>query len=266
MYEIAVMNPRRSKRKGKSRRKAKSKTRRNNPVKRNSKGRFVKGHRASNPRRKRRRNARRAKVKKLRVRKSAHRIVISNPRRKRRRNPRHHHVKRRHRRSNPISLAGLTSGMVPALTDAAIGGAGALANSLVLGYVAPMLPATFTTGYAYDAVRIASAVALWRAGKKFGGRKGDIAGQGAIAVAMYFLFRDVTTAMAPTLPLGDYEEVAIDNTADQIGAYMDPARPLGAYLPDGSRARGMGAYMRGMEPDANYAESSDGFVLAGTDY
>jgi hypothetical protein len=268
MYEIATMNPRPAKRKGKKRRKA----RKSNPgaktVKRNSKGRFVK--RASNPRRrKRRHNARRAKRSKIRVRKTAHKVVVSNPRRRKRRrhsNPRHHMRKRRHRRSNPISLGGLTSGLVPALTDGAIGGAGALANSVLLGYLSPMLPASFTSGYAYDAVRIGSAVALWMAGKKFGGRKGDIAGQGAIAVAMYFLLRDITTAMAPTLPLGDYEEVAIDNTADQIGAYMDPARPLGAYLPDGSRARGVGAYMRGMEPDANYGESSDGFVLAGTDY
>jgi len=71
------------------------------------------------------------------------------------------------------------------------------------------------------------------------------------------------TAMVPTLPLGDYEEVAIDNTADQIGAYMDPAATLGAYMP---KTGPMGAYMRGMP--AEYGEAydgeSDGFLLAGT--
>jgi hypothetical protein len=275
MFEIATMNPRNAKgrfvkRKSNARRskkpRRKAKHRRSNPaMKRNSKGRFVKSHRRSNPSRKRRT--------KIRVRRTAHKAVISNPHRKRRRrsNPRHHYRVHR-RRSNPISLSGLTSGLVPGLIDGAIGGAGALANSILLGYVAPMLPSTFTTGYAYDAVRIASAAVLGMAGKKFGGRKGEIAGQGAMAVAMYFLLRDITTAMAPSIPLGDYEEVAIDNTADQIGAYMDPARPLGFYLPDGSRAPGnkpnttFGAYMDGMNPDANYAEPSDGFVLAGTDY
>jgi len=170
MYEIAVMNPRRAKRKGKKRRKA----RKSNPgaktVKRNSKGRFVK--RASNPRKKKRRrhNPHRAKRRsKIRVKRTAHKVVISNPRRRKRRrhsNPRHHMRKRRYRRSNPISLGGMASGLVPALTDGAIGGAGALANSVLLGYLSPMLPATFTTGYAYDAVRIASAVALWMAGKQ----------------------------------------------------------------------------------------------------
>jgi hypothetical protein len=277
MFEIAVMNPRNAKgrfvkraRKSNARHskkpRRKAKHRRSNPaMKRNSKGRFTKGHRRSNP-------SRRKKHSKIRVRRTAHRVVISNPHRKRRRsNPTRHRVHHR-RRSNPISLGGLTSGLVPGLIDGAIGGAGALANSIFLGYVAPMLPSTFTTGYAYDAVRIASAALLGMAGKKFGGRKGEIAGQGAMAVAMYFLLRDITTAMAPTIPLGDYEEVAIDNTADQIGAYMDPARPLGSYLPDGSRAPGnkpnttFGAYMSGMNPDANYGEPSDGFVLAGTDY
>ena len=257
MFEIAVMNPRRS-------RKGRKKHRSNPAMKRNSKGRFVK--RASNPRRRKRRHNARRKVHRV---KRARAVSIKvNPRRRRRRsNPRHHYRVRR-RRSNPISLAGITSGLVPSLTNGAIGGAGALVNSILLGYLSPMLPSTMTTGYAYDAVRIASAAVLGIVGKKFGGSKGAIAGEGAMAVAMYFLLRDICTAMVPTLPLGDYEEVSIDGTADQLGAYMDPARPLGAYLPDGSRARpGIGAYMRGYEgPDANFSEPSDGFNLGGTDY
>jgi len=132
--------------------------------------------------------------------------------------------------------------------------------------------------YALDAIRVVSATGLALAGKHFGGRYGEQAGKGAIAVAMYLLFRDIVVSMAPTLPLGDYEEISIDSTSDQIGAYMDPATRLGAYLPDGSKSRqgtgaymsGMGAYMSGHAPadyaNGNYDGESDGFVLAGVDY
>src|SRR5271155_1462826 len=249
MFEIAVMNPRRSRRK----------KRRSNPsMKRNKKGRFVK--RSSNPRKKRR-----------------HTTRASNPRKhRRRRNPRRHRAHRRHR--NPRFLAGLQGGLVGTLKEGAIGGAGALVKAVILGFGLPYLPTTFTTRYALDAVRIVAAAGLEMAGKKFGGRMGESAGKGAVAVAMYLLFRDVLVSMAPTLPLGDYEEISIDSTSDQIGAYMDPAARLGAYmsgtgaymsgfLPDGSRARGTGAYMSGAyNADENYAEPSDGFTLNGLDY
>ena len=136
---------------------------------------------------------------------------------------------------------------VELLKDGAVGGAGALLNSVLLGYALPMLPTSITTGYALDAVRVVSATALAMVGKHFGGRMGEQAGKGAIAVAMYLLFRDIVVSLAPTLPLGDYEEISIDSGADQMGAYMDPAARLGAYLPDGSKARqGTGAYMDGM--------------------
>jgi len=256
LFEIAIMNPR-----SKTRRKAKRRSKHTVKMKRNAKGRFVK--RASNPR-KRRVKHRRSNPKQRHSRRRRSVARASNPRRRkyRRSNPHRRHYRVR-RRSNPVSIRGLTAGIVPMLTDGAIGGAGALLNSVALGYLSPMLPATFTTGYAYDAVRIASAALIGVVGKKFGGRKGEIAGQGAMAVAMYFLLRDVMTAMVPTLPLGDYEEVAIDNTADQIGAYMDPAATLGAYMP---KTGPMGAYMRGMPADYGeaYDGESDGFLLAGT--
>ena len=276
MYEIAIMNPRgkrRKARKNPKRKRASSMAR-----KRNSKGRFVKAR--SNPRRKRAR--RRNPVAKVHKRRRKHRAVVahSNPRRKRRRsNPRHHYRARR-RRSNP-SLAGITSSIVPMLKEGAIGGAGGLINSVLLGYALPMLPATFTTGYALDGMRILFATALAVAGKKFGGHYGETAGKGAIAVAMYHLFKDITVNMAPTLPLGDYEEIQIFDTS-QIAGYVDPATTMGAYmggprgrfLPDGSRAApGMGAYMgaymggteayRGSDPNDRQEE---GDPMAGTDY
>jgi hypothetical protein len=260
LYEIAVMNPRRSKRRAKKRK--------GNPsMKRNKKGRFVK--RASNPRRKRRRhNARKVHHRKFRRRNA--RAVIDNPRRRKRRrhNPRHHY--RSKRRRNPrfgISRGDITAQLMPA----AVGGLGALLNSVVLGYVTPMLVPIvpfMTTGYGLHALRIASSLGLGILGKKFGGRHGQQAGEGALTVAMYLLFRDVAVSFAPMLPLGDYEEISIDGTADQLGAYMDPATRLGAYmsgarLPDGSRrAPGMGAYMTGV----NYEGEADGFNLGGIDY
>jgi len=274
-FEIAVMNPRRAKRRAKKRR--------SNPavkLKRNSKGRFMK--RSSNPRKKRRRSharaanphKRRRKHRRTNARRAHRKHRRSNPRRYRRKhrasNPRRHH--RKHRRSNPrFNLGGAQNSAVSLLKEGAMGGAGALLNSVVLGFGLPYLPTTFTTGYALDAVRLVSATALAMAGKHFGGRMGEAAGKGAIAVAMYLLFRDITVAMAPTLPLGDYEEISIDSTSDQIGAYMDPATRLGAYLPDGSKARqGTGAYLSGMgmymagQPEM-YGNDGQGWALGTAD-
>jgi len=282
MFEIAVMNPRR--RRANSKRRSKRTVR----AKRNSKGRFVKRasnprkrrkhKRASNPRKHRKHRRARASNPRKRRRHRKHVARSANPRRRRRKhNPRRH---RAHRRRNPrFSLGGIQNSAVGMLKDGAVGGAGALVNSVLLGYALPLLPATMTTGYALDAVRIVSATVMAMLGKRFGGHYGETAGKGAIAVAMYLLLRDVVVSMAPTLPLGDYEEISIDSTSDQIGAYMDPAQRLagvGAYmsgfLPDGSRARQgtgayMGAYMSGAyNPDDAYAEASDGFTLNGLDY
>jgi hypothetical protein len=272
MYEIAVMNPRRAKRRAKKRR--------SNPtvkLKRNSKGRFMKRssnpkrrrkthrakHRASNPRRKHRRSrARRSNPRRVRRYHRKHRA--SNPRRAHR---------RKHRRSNPrFSLGGIQTSAVGLLKEGAIGGAGALLNSVIMGFGLPYLPTSLTSGYALDAVRIVSATALALAGKRFGGRMGEEAGKGAIAVSMYLLFRDIAVSLAPTLPLGDYEEISIDSTSDQIGAYMDPATRLGMYLPDGSKARqGTGMYMNGMGMYMNgdpamFGNDGQGWALDGMDY
>jgi hypothetical protein len=268
MFEIAVMNPRRASKR--SKRRSKSAVR----MKRNAKGRFTK--RASNPRKKRRHNKRASNPRKHR--KHVKHRRASNPRRKRHRkhNP-HRHVKhrrrsnprshRRHRRHNPRFLAGLQGGIVGTLKEGATMGAGALLQSVILGYALPMLPTTFTTGYALSAVRITGATLFKMVAKRFGGRIGSEMGTGALAVAMYLLFRDVLVSMAPTLPLGDYEEIAIDSTSDQIGAYMDPATRLSGFLPDGSRARGtgayLGAYMSGMEKVPG--NDGQGYALNGFD-
>ena len=269
MYEIAVLNPRRKRR-------SKSKRSKAMPF-RNSKGRFVKRSAKAPKRRKHKRHANPIKkvAHKKRSRKVARKSAKRRPAvgyvvgtkriRRRKLNPRrrHHYAKRRHR--NPrFSVSGITSQLVPA----AIGAGGAIALDVLLGYVSPMLPATITTGYAKHGLRIAGALGVGFVAKKFLGSKGHAVAEGALIVALYKLMTDVLVQYAPaavTVGLGDYEEVAIDNTADQIGAYMDPAARLGAYLPDGSIARSgpIGAYMAG--PVDDYFDR-DGSPLSGMDY
>jgi hypothetical protein len=215
-------------------------------AKRNSKGRFVKS-RKSNPRRHKRRasNPRR------------HKRRASNPRRHKRRasNPRRHY--RRHR--NPrMSMSGITSQLMPA----AYGAAGAIALDVILGYV-PM-PAMLSTGYAKSATKIVGALGLGYLAKRFLRGKGSAVAAGALTVAVYGLMKQVIVQFAPSVKgLGDYEEIAIDNTADQIGTYMDPAARIGAYLPDGSIAPGVGAYINGPVDDFY---DRDGANLSGMDY
>jgi len=171
------------------------------------------------------------------------------------------------------------------LTSAGVGGAGAILNSVVLGYLAGATgPLTsfapfLTSGYGLHALRIGSSLGLGILGKKFGGKYGQLAGEGALTVAMYLLLRDVVVAFAPTLPLGDYEEISIDSTSDQLGfgaymggGYVDPAANLGrtVRLPDGSRAP-MGAYMGAYGRDelvgqsASYEGEMDGMNLGAMD-
>ena len=179
--------------------------------------------------------------------------------RRRKLNPRRRHHARRRRHSNPrLSISGITSQLIPA----AYGAAGAVALDVILGYVP--VPAMLTQGYAKHATRIVGALGVGYLGRKFLGSKGAAMGAGALTVAVYGLFKDVLVQFAPSVKgLGDYEEISIDNTADQIGAYMDPAARLGAYLPDGSKAPGMGAYMAGPVDDS---WDRDGAALSGMDY
>lgn len=247
-------------------------------MKRNSKGRFVKGGtaRLTNPRR--RRKHRRAKARRANPRR--HRRHVA----RRRANPRHRRYHRARRRSNPRFSMPSLGGIQNQLMMAGVGGLGAIVNSVLLGYVAGATgPLTgiapfLTSGYGLHALRIGSSLGLGILGKKFGGKYGQAAGEGALTVAMYLLLRDVVVAFAPTLPLGDYEEISIDSTSDQIGAYMgggymDPAANLGAArrLPDGSRAP-MGAYMGAytgrdemVGQSYSYEGEMDGLVLSGMD-
>lgn len=144
---------------------------------------------------------------------------------------------RRRRHRNPISVRGITGQLMPA----AYGAAGGIALDVALGYVTPMLPAMLTTGYVKHATRIAGALGIGWGAKKFLGAKGDAVAKGALIIAVYGLLKDVIVQFAPGVKgLSGYEEVTV-NTND-LGAYLN-GPSLAAYLPDGSSAPGVGAYM-----------------------
>ncbi len=205
-------------------------------ARRNSKGRFVRG-RASNPR-KRRHVAKARKVRRGKRRAETGYAVGNAPIRRRKMNPR----RRRHRarrRSNPrFSIGGIGA----QLKNGLVGAGGGLANALIMGFITPKLPATFSTGYPLHGVRIASALAVGALGRKFAGNLGTRLGEGAMIVAMYLLLKDVATSTVPSLPLGDYQEIELSNPAAAlaggIGAYMHGA----LVAPEA----GMGAYMEGL--------------------
>jgi len=266
MYEIMVLNPRPGK--GRKRRKVRRsarKSRKGAKVMAKRRRKLSAKQIAAGFGGKRKRRVRRAKRKhviRARRRSSGKRRpavgYVSGTRRIRRRklNPRSY---RRRRHHNPrFSVGGIVNQLIPA----AYGAGGAIALDVAMGYIP--LPAMFATGYPKHASRIVGALGIGWVAKKFLGSKGQAVAAGALTVAMYNLLKSVIVQFAPTVKgLGDYEEISIDDTAAQLGAYL-PGSPLGAYLPDGSSAPGMGAYMNGAETFD--VEDTAGANLSGMDY
>lgn len=227
---------------------------------RNAKGRFVKTG-ASRVRRRKARARRRNPRRRASAKRRPAMGYVSGTKKIRRRklNPRRHRRSHRRHRNPRFSVSGITSQLMPA----ALGAMGGIAVDLAIGYLP--IPAQFTTGYYKHGLRIASALGIGYLARRFMGAKGNAVAAGAVTIAVYMLAKDLLVQFAPSVKgLGDYEEISIDNTADQIGAYMDPAYRLGAYLPDGSVAPGpVGAYMSG--PIDDYYDR-DGAALTGMDY
>lgn len=210
-------------------------------AKRNRKGQFVKGGS------RRRKHVRRAKARVVRSRRRRHPavgyVVGSKRIRRRKLNPRTYRSRRRRRFGNPRFSVG---GIINQLKPAAFGAAGGIALDVVLGYIP--LPDMLKTGYPKHATRIVGALGVGWLAKKFLGSRGQAVAAGALTIAVYNLMKDVIVQFAPMVKgLGDYEEVVIDNRSDQFGAYL-PGTPMGAYLPDGSVAPGMGAYLSEYDP------------------
>lgn len=215
---------------------------------------------------KRKRHARRRRTIRAKRRTAGRRRAIgyvTGTRRIRRRklNPRLHYRSRRRRHNPRFSVAGITNQLIPA----AYGAGGALALDIALGYIP--LPAMLATGYPKHATRIVGALGIGWVARKFLGSRGNAVAAGALTVSLYHLLKDVLVQFAPAIKgLGDYEEISIDDTAAQLGrmgAYL-PGQTMGAYLPDGSSAPGMSAYMAGGE--AFDVEDTAGANLGGMDY
>jgi hypothetical protein len=235
MYEIGIMNPRTVKRRSKKKARARKRNKRVPAMatKRNKKGRFVKG--STRKRRVKRRHVARKVTRRRAKRHAAVGYTIgSRPIRRRKLNPRRRSHRAR-RRSNPRFSVGNIGGQLMAGLK---GGAGGILNSLLIGFVGPKLPSSINSGYPLHGVRIVGALAIGAAGRRFAGRLGTELGEGAMAVAMYLLLKDVAAKTVPSLPLGDYQEIELRNPGSVLGTYMNGEGSL--------PAPGMGVYMDGL--------------------
>lgn len=252
MFEIAILNPR--PKSAKKRRARKSRSRSKGVAKMAKRRRKLTAKQIAAGFGGKRRKARKHRVRRRKHVAKVKRVVRRHRRRARKSGGKKHYVSggytvgnarirrykmnpRRRRHRNPISVKGITGQLIPA----AYGAAGGIALDVAMGYVTPMLPAMLTTGYVKHATRIAGALGIGWASKKFLGGKGDAVAKGALVIAMYGLLKDVIVQFAPGVKgLSGYEEVTV-NTGD-LGAYLN-GPSLAAYLPDGSTAPGVGAYM-----------------------
>lgn len=195
------------------------------------------GKKTTKRRRHKRRSVSVAAAPRRRRRTHKRRAVMANPRRRK-----HYGVsRRRHRRSNPFSVKGLTHTLMPA----GIGAAGAVALDIVYAYATPYLPASLQTGYFATAVKLAGALGLGFGARKFLGReKGNAVALGALTVVGYGALKPLIAQFAPSIKmagLGDSQGYSPDQG---IGFYSPasviPGSGMGAYLPN----RGMGAYVQ----------------------
>lgn len=249
MPEVLVLNPR-NKRTGRFTRKTygsrgKFRRRRRNPI----------AAVAANPRRRRRRrnpSARRRRVMgyavgpaKIRRRKlNARRARV----RRRRRNPRG--------MGNLLSLRGLTSTLVPAVS----GAAGALGLDVALSYIP--LPAALQTPLMRNVTRVVGALALGAgAGMIFSRRTGYMVATGALTVAAYGALRDFVATNVPALQVSGISPPMYNDYSDTRIGYVSPSARLSAYMSPGAQVPGntVGAYMRdSLDPVNSLSGTHDG--------
>jgi hypothetical protein len=190
-----------------------------------------------NPR-KRRATKRKAATKKRTYRKAA---VKSNPtptiRRRRRSSLKAVARRTRRVRRNPIGMGGIM-GM---LTDAAIGGVGAVGVNFLFDKLP--VPVNYKTGVMGAAAKAAVAVAVGTFGKKLLGNTASKMAAGALTVIAYDLARNLMPAPAIVLPAANV------NGMGYIGSGMDAGylNGVGEYVNGGNYnfASGMGEYIQG---------------------
>lgn len=163
------------------------------------------------------------------------------------RNPRrvgHRKVHRAHRRrhANPRMLGLNMGSLTRALIPAAVGGAGAVALDVALGYLPASTPDILKTGIGNKALKVAGAIGLGLiAGKVLGKETGKAVGAGALTVVAYGIVREIVQKVAPSVTLSgtDYADTVYQPSASLIGAYMEngvnsfQSAQMGAYMNDG---------------------------------
>lgn len=209
-----------------------AKRRKRRSTERNAKGHFIK--------RRRRRNPRRVAGKRRRA---IGYTVGKGPVRRRKLNPSSRRRRRYHR--NPSLLGALSpSNIFGQLVPAAYGAGGAIALNVGLSFLP--LPDFLKTGWARHGVRLAGAMLVGWAARKFLGERGRAVGNGALVVVVYDILKGLISTASPEIGarLGDFEDVSL---ADE--GFIDPASPVSAYLTgdpdDNNGVDGMAAYLRG---------------------
>lgn len=204
-----------------------------------------------NPRRaKRRRSRRKMTAKQLKYfgrrkhkRRSRRVAVAATPRRRRRHHSRRtrsvarrarRHVRRFARHTGGgMSLRGMNfnSFLKGTLVPSAVGAAGALGVDLALGYLTPYLPATLTTAPFLPLTKIAAAVGLGMLAQGVTKDRniGEHVMAGAITVVAYSYLKSLAQAQFPTLPLSEY--VSGMGYAGPALAFPDaPPGSMGLYV------------------------------------
>lgn len=207
-------------------------------ARRSASGRFMKkSHKSTARRTRRRRSASGSR------RRAIGYTVGSGKIRRRKLNPRVH--RRRRARRNPI--AGLSvNGILGQLVPAAYGAGGAIALNLGLSYLP--LPDVLKTGWPRHLTRLAGAMVVGYAARRFLGERGKAVGFGALTVVVYDIVKGLLATAAPDLGarLGDFEDVTLAD--DGFIDAASPVRGLSAYLQgsaDADGVDGMGAYLQG---------------------
>jgi hypothetical protein len=190
-----------------------------------------------NPR-KRRATKRKAATTKRRTKRKTAVTVRSNPTPVRRRRTLKTVAKRSRRiRRNPIGMGGVM-GM---LTDAAIGGVGAVGVNFLFDKLP--VPVNYKTGVMGAAAKAAVAVAVGTFGKKLLGNTASKMAAGALTVIAYDLARNLMPAPAIVLPAANV------NGMGYIGSGMDAGylNGVGEYVNGNNYnfATGMGEYIQG---------------------
>jgi hypothetical protein len=189
--------------------------------------------------RKRRRRARVARVSRKRRGGKRHAAmgytVGSRKIRRRKLNPHRRHRSRYRRRSNPMSIKGITGQIMPTMKAGAWGAGGALGLDALWGLITtnlPSLTAYLTNPYVTFLAKAVAAVGVGTLGGHLARGKGRELAVGAMTVTTHDFLKSVLQSMAPTIfgpggtvSLGAYLS-DYNNMPGAFGAYLSGAAPI----------------------------------------